>query len=214
MVSELIGEYYRRRSGVESRLLERGQFCRAPVLYLPPQAQSVAIQSYNPADESGNRYAIVPSGSDLSQPDHPPVHDIHLRHDEALYAVKGKRRPVIIMSRRNEAWAPAGGRLAESGLICVPVYSFHPNDIPEFRDRVRAHEYPSWIYLPGGSVIRESFMRLDRIQVIEESHLDPMRVALTEDALWFASEWMRYFLTGEIEPVLEDCRRETMQAIE
>ena len=214
MVSELIGEYYRRRSGVESRQLERGQFCWAPVLYLPPQAQSVAIQSYNPADESGSRYAIVPSGADPSQLDHAPVHEIQLRHNEALYAVRGKLRPVIIMSQRNEAWAHASGRLAESGLICVPVYSFHPNDAPEFRDRVRAHEYPWWIHLPEGSVIRESFMRLDRIQVIEESHLDPMRVGLTEDALWFASEWTRYYLTEEIDPMLEEYRRETLQAIQ
>ena len=214
MVSELIGEYYRRRSPVESRRLERGEFCRAPVLYLPPQAQSVAIQSYNPADEGGNRYAIVPSGTDPAQPDHAPVQDIQLRYDEALYAVKGKRRPVVVMSQRNEAWAPADGRLAESGLICAPVYSFHQNDIPEFRDRVRAHEYPSWIYLPEGLGVRESFMRLDRIQVVEESHLEPMRVALTEDALWFASEWMRYWLTGEIDSLLEECRRETMQAIQ
>lgn len=211
---DLLGEFYRRRSGVESRQLERGQFCWAPVLYLPPQAQSVAIQSYNPDDERGNRYAIVPSGTDdISELDHAPVHEIRLQYNEALYAVKGKIRPVVVMSQRNEAWAPADGRLAERGLICAPVYSFQPNDGPEFRSRVRAHEYPWWIYLPEGSGIRESFMRLDRIQVIEESHLDPIRVALTENALWFASEWMRHYLTGEIEPMFEEYRRETLQAI-
>ena len=43
--------------------------------------------------------------------------------------------------------------------------------------------------------------------------LDPMRVALTENALWFASEWMRHYLTGDIEPMFEKYRRETLQAI-
>ena len=120
---------------------------------------------------------------------------------------------MIIMSQRNEEWEPGGGRLAERGLVCVPVYSFQQRDSPEFRARVRAHEYQWWIYLPEGSGIRESFMRLDRIQVIEESRLRPMRTALAEDALWFVSEWMRYYVTGEIEPMLEEYRRENLQAI-
>ena len=215
MVSDLLGDYYRRVEPLESRRLERGQFCRAPTLYLPPMAQSVAVRSYNPADERGNRYAIVPSGTDdPSRFDHAPIHETKLEYNEALYAVKGKVRPVIVMSQRNEEWQPGGGRLAERGLACVPVYSFQQRDSPEFRARVRAHEYPWWIYLPEGSVIRESFMRLDRIQVIEESRLRPMRTALAEDALWFVSEWMRYYMTGEIDPMLEEYRREMLQAIQ
>ena len=214
MVSDLLGDYYRRVQPVESRRLERGQFCWAPALYLPQQAQSVAIQSYNPADERGNRYAIVSAqADDPARSDHAPIHEIRLEYNEALYAVKGKVRPVIIMSQRNEEWQPGEGRLAERGLACVPVYSFQQRNDSEFRARVRAHEYPWWIYLPEGSGIRESFMRLDRIQVIEESRLRPMRTALAEDALWFASEWMRYYTTGEIDPMLEEYRRETLQSI-
>lgn len=214
MVSDLFGDYYRRVEPLESRRLERGQFCWAPILYLPQRAQSVAVRSYNPADERGNRYAIVSAqADDPARFDHAPIHEIKLEYNEGLYAVKGKVRPVIIMSQRNEEWQPGGGRLAERGLACVPVYSFQQRDSPEFRARVRAHEYPWWIYLPEGSVIRESFMRLDRIQVIEESRLRPMRTALAEDALWFVSEWMRYCMTGEIDPMLEEYRRDALQAI-
>ena len=215
MASELFGNYYRRVEPLESRRLERGQFCWAPMLYLPQRAQSVAVRSYNPADERGNRYAIVsPQADDPARFDHAPIHEIKLEYNEGLYAVKGKVRPVIVMSQRNEEWQPGEGRLAERGLACVPVYSFQQRNDSEFRARVRAHEYPWWIYLPEGSGIRESFMRLDRIQVIEESRLQPMRTALAEDALWFVSEWMRYYMTGEIDPMLEEYRRETLQAIQ
>lgn len=109
-MSDLFGDYYRRVEPLESRQLARGQFCWAPTLYLPPMAQSVAVRSYNPADERGDRYAIVSSqADDPARFDHAPIHEIRLEYNEALYAVKGKVRPVIIMSQRNEEWQPGGG---------------------------------------------------------------------------------------------------------
>ena len=45
----------------------------------------------------------------------------------------------------------------------------------------------------------EGFVRLDRLQVVEEKFLNLRNVAPTDDALWFISEWLRFHLTGEID---------------
>ena len=76
-------------------------------------------------------------------------------------------------------------------------------------------EYPWWIYIPEDSSrkMREGFVRLDRIQVIEINHIEPTRTALTEDARFFVSEWLRYYVTGQIEEVFLDERREMMSKL-
>ena len=38
-----------------------------------------------------------------------------------------------------------------------------------------------------------------------------MQYALTEDALWFVSEWLGYYLTEDIDPMLLDYREESLR---
>ena len=68
--------------------------------------------------------------------------------------------------------------------------------------------------MPEQFDFREGFARIDRIQTVEESHLRPTRNALTEDALWFVSEWLRYWCTEEIDPVLLEYRQELLQSLQ
>lgn len=212
-MTELIGEFYRRVAPIEARQLERGQVCWGPISYLSSRLQHIDLGSYNPQDESRNRYSISSSDPDVPSTlfDHQPVHELRLQNDEALLVNKAKLRPVVVMSQRNEYWPLGGARLAERGLLCLPMYSFHPNDSSEFRQRIQAQEYPWWLYLPENSQFREGFARLDRLQTIEESHLRSTQQALTEDALWFVSEWLRYYLTEEIDPMFLEHRRELVQ---
>ena len=212
---DLVEDFYRRVTVAESRRLERGQICWAPVPYLSSQIQTVSLESYDPRDESRNLYSIRQSEPDEATLfNHAPVHDLRLESNEELLITKSKLRPVIATSQRNEFWQLGGGRLAERGRVCLPMYSFHPDDSDEFRERVRAQEYPWWIYMPDQFGLREGFARIDRIQTIEESHLRPSRNALTEDALWFVSEWLRYWFTEEIDPVLLEYRQELLQSIQ
>jgi hypothetical protein len=62
--------------------------------------------------------------------------------------------------------------------------------------------------------MREGFIRLDRAQVVEERLLQPIRVALAEEALFLVSEWLRYYLTGEIDPLFLEDRRELLQELQ
>ena len=209
---ELIEDFYHRVEPVEARQLNRGQICWAPVAYLSSQINSVALASYNPQDERLNRYAILPS--EIDDPllfNHTPIHELRLQNDEEMLVNRVKRRPVIIVSQKNGQWRLGGGRLTERGLVCIPIYSFQTADSAEFRNRIRAQEYPWWLYMPAIHGFREGFARLDRLQVIEERHLQPMLSALTNDALWFVSEWLRYYVTGEIEPLLWEYREESLQ---
>lgn len=59
--------------------------------------------------------------------------------------------------------------------------------------------------------MREGSIRLDRLQVGEEGLLQPIRVALTEWTLLLVSEWLRYYLTGEIEPLFLEDRQEVIK---
>ncbi len=212
---DLVEDFYRRVTVAESRRLERGQICLAPVAYLSSQIQTVWLESYDPRDESLNLYSI--RRSEPNEPtlfNHTPVHELRLESNEELLIAKSKLRPVIVASQRNEFWGLGGGRLAERGRVCLPMYSFHPDDSNEFRERVRAQEYPWWVYMPEQLGLREGFARIDRVQTIEESHLRPTQNALTEDALWFVSEWLRYWLTEDIDPVLLEYRQELIQSIQ
>ena len=211
---DLVGEVYRSVTQIEARQRNRGQICWGPVGYLSPQLQSVGLRSYNPQDERLNQYSISAHESDdRSVFDHMPVHELRLQSNEALLVNRSKRRPVIVMSQKNEGWQRAGSRLAERGLVCLPMYSFQPIDSQEFRWRIRAQEYPWWLYLPEHERFSGGFARLDRLQTIEETHLQPTRHALTDDALWFASEWLRYYLTEEIEDLLFEYRQKLVQSL-
>lgn len=211
---ELIEEFYRSMEPVEARQLSRGQICWGPVLYMSSQIKSVALASYDPEDERRNRYAILQSEpDDEALFNHTPVHEMRLQNDEELLVNQAKRRPVIVVSQKNHFWNMGGARLSERGLVCLPMYSFNDSDSSDFRSRIKAQEYPWWLYLPEGLGMREGFARLDRLQVIEESHLQPRLRTLTDDALWFVSEWLRYYMTEEIDPLLLDLRRESLQAL-
>ena len=213
---ELVGEFYKQVSQIEARQLSRGQICWAPVGYLSSHLQSVSLTSYHPRDESLNVYAMSIHAPDDSSPfDHPPVHELRLQNDEALLVNRVKRRPAVVMSQKNDFWSLGVGRLTERGLVCLPMYSFHADDSEEFRRRIRAQEYPWWIYFPAQPQLRlqEGFARLDRVQTIEETHLQPTLQALTDDALWFVSEWLRYYLTEEIDDVLFQYRQESMRGL-
>ncbi len=212
---ELVGDFYRSVTPVDARRLDRGQICWGPVRYLSTQFQTVDLSSNSPHDERLNEYSLTThEPGDLSLFDHPPVHELRLQSDEVLLVNKAKLRPVVVMSERNQYWQDGGGRLSERGLVCLPMYSFHRNDSQEFRNRIRVQEYPWWLYLPEYRSLREGFARIDRMQTIEELHLQPTLYALTEDSLWFASEWIRYYLTGEIEEVLLEFREEAVRSLQ
>jgi hypothetical protein len=214
-VSNLVEKYYRDTTIADSKLLRRGQLCWAPSQYLPSNITTLELIHYEPTDERRNRYAVLPNPPENLLFNHTPVLELHLEHDEELIVVKAKRRKLIVMSQTPSLWVPGGSRLREIGLVCLPLYSFKPTDTVEFRNRIKALEYPWWIYVPSDSTyhVNEGFVRLDRLQVIEKSLIQPINVAITDDALFLVSEWLRYCLSGEIESIFLEDRQQMMKEL-
>jgi len=211
-VPELFDHFYRQTTAAESHLLGRGQLCWGPIQYLAQRLATLQLVYYDPRDERNNTYQITPNQTLDQAFNHTPVHDLNLHSDEEMLMVKAKLRPMAVISQKPTEWTLAGGRLNEKGYICVPLYSFHQDESQEFRNRVWAVEYPSWVYLPGDTRLgmKEGFARLDRVQVLDKELISPTQVALSEDALWWLSEWLRYYLTEEIEPLFMEERQERL----
>ncbi len=213
-MSKLINQYYKSTSAAQAKLLSRGQFVWAPGLYLPTSIKTLELIDYNPKDERQNRYAVLPNPPTNVLFNHTPVQELNLEYNEELLVIKAKRRLFIVLSQMPDSIADMS-RQHERGLICAPLYSFQPRNSQEFKDRVRTLEYPWWIYLPEDKPrkIDEGFIRLDRIQVIADCLMEPIQVCLTDEAMFLASEWLRYYLTGNIETVFLDDRQQLMQEL-
>ncbi len=213
-MTTLVSEYFRGTTLAEAKRLNFGQICWAPGYYLADKITTLELVDYNPKNERLNRYAVARPQETLLF-DHTPVHELHLEHNEEMLVLKAKKRPFIIASQSPIKWPPGASRLKEKGFVCLPIYSFHPEDTFEFRGRIAAMEYPWWIYLPEapGQRRRESFIRLDRLQVIEKTHIEPTQTALTEDSWFYISEWLRYYLTNQIEDVFMDERKEMISKL-
>ena len=179
---------------------------------LLPAERLQVLRHNDPAREERSGYRIVEEPADIFN--HAPIHETRLRRDEEILAIRAKRRPVVVAGLP-AAWERGGGRLRERSVICLPVYSFQPNDSAEFRARVNALEYPAWIPFPTDDAlgVREGFIRLDRMQAIERRQLDPMRLALTEPAKQVVSEWTRYHLTGQIDPIMLEMRADLVSRL-
>ena len=214
-MSNLVDNYYQSTRVSDAKLLKRGQFCWAPGYYLPASITTLELVDYDPKDERRNRYAVLTKPPENLLFNHTPVHELHLEHDEELLVIKAKRRLFLVISQAPIPWMAAGNRLRESGFICLPLYSFQPTDSPEFRERVKALEYPWWLYMPEDKTYRmtSGFARLDRLQVIAKELIQPIQVALTDDALFLVSEWLRYYLTEEIESIFMEDRQRMMQEL-
>ncbi len=214
-MSNLVGNYYKNTSVADSKLLKRGQFCWAASQYLPSNITTLELVNYEPTDERRNRYAVLTNPPANLLFNHRPVYELNLEHNEELIVIRAKCRKLIVVSQTPNFWVPGASRLREIGLVCLPLYSFQPTDSTEFRNRIKALEYPWWVYVPGDSTyqIDEGFVRLDRLQLIEKGLIQPISVATTDDALFLISEWLRFYLTGEIEAIFLEDRQQMMQEL-
>lgn len=211
-MSELVEKYYRSTTEAEGKLFKPGQLVWAPGYYLPTSNITIELMDYDPKDERKNRYTILKNPPENVTFNHKPVQELGLEHDEEFLVIKAKRRKFIILSSAPIPSEITRNRLHEKGAACVPLYSFQDSDTPEFCSRVKKLEYPWWVYMPDmkSHNIKEGFARLERLQVISEYIMEPTQTALTDDALFLVSEWLRYYLTGNIDAVFLEDRQQMM----
>ena len=208
----LIDDFFVSTGVAEAKALKRGQLCYAPGQYITAKLRILVLVKYDPTNERLNQYKVLNDPPEDVLFKHTPVHDLKLRDDEELLVIRAKRRPMIILSVAASEWPPGGGRLAEKTRMCAPLYSFHENDPIELRARIDALECLWWVYVPEDAArnIKEGFVRLDRVQVIEESQLQPIQVAASDDFLWGLSQLLRFHMTGEVDPLFFEYRDEAL----
>lgn len=136
-----------------------------------------------------------------------PYTDPVLETNEEFIAIKAKPRPVILLQPPDPSLLaikkghyPA--KIVRHLCPVVLVYSA-ANEVgdskfpPEFVERVRRLEYRQFIFLPkGGPLTVDSIARLDEIQSVAESQLEPTEFALSVDVCNVLKSQVSYFYSG------------------
>ena len=147
-------------------------------------------------------------------------------------ALKAKSRLVILLSQKNyvaEEIAPHVAKerkVHEESYVCLPLYGIHcgagelgfPNLVVS---RIQALMYNQFFYFPTypheaeEPIIYEAIGRLDRLQVFHRDTLaaDPVQYALTTNCLQVLNEWVRAYLSGEIDQNILDVRSELIHEL-
>lgn len=190
-----------------NQLYQIGQFFWAPSLYLLDNNHRQAVKGAYTAD-GGDQFRLDPvdlrtefdQAGEMSLP-------LGIRTDERALIIGAKRRPVIIMSQTAAPWSDAR-RQQEDCYLIAPVYSFRGDDTKlsysqTFIDRVKAYMYWQLFYLPPGrnGRIRESFVRLDRIQAVHRELLAHMPVQLSNSVTGLLRDWIRVYMGERIQDV-------------
>jgi hypothetical protein len=213
-VSNLVQEYYRQIKIGQAKQLGKGVLGWAPAYYLPETLTTLELVHYNPSNELQNRYAVAKPQSNILF-NHTPVHELHLESNEELLVIKAKRRKFVILCEAPDYGSGGESRLCERCCIGLPLWTFHPTDSEDFKLRIKALEYPWWIYLPEAKALgmQEGFVRLDRFLVIPLPLMEPLPLSLSEDAMYLVTEWFRYYSTGQIDPLFMEDRTALIQAL-
>ena len=216
-------EYYAslNRGHLLDQLYGIGQFFWAPSLFLLDKRQHVVRSTYT--ETSGEQYGLEQTDL-VTEFDQAGTisHALGVRSDERALVVGAKRRPVILLSKSPATWSD-NRRRSDDCYLVAPVYSFSGDDTrasytQEFIERVKGYMYWQLFYLPAGGNgrIRESFVRLDRIQAVRKELLRQITVILQEDALGLLRDWLRVYLGEDLRTVndlLFDYRQEAIKQL-
>ena len=187
-----------------NQLYGTGQFFWAPSMFLLDNNNRYRVRNtYN--ERGGERYELEPADltTEFDQPEE-MSHTLGIRTDERALVTGAKRRPVILLSKTASRWSD-GRRRSDDCYLVAPVYSFGGDETrasysPLFIERVKGYMYWQLFYLPTGANgrIRESFVRLDRIQAIHRDLMRQMPVMLGEYAMGVLRDWVRVYLDEDL----------------
>lgn len=197
--NDLFGEYYQPDPSSTKDAFRQGAFFQAPIYYVDPRLTYVRLTGIDPQGKHPPTFELTQKDRDAYK--HQPLNypSVQLRDDEEFVRVRSKRRPVILFSSPLEDWRLVRGDMPEETFVCLPTYGLDEHD-DEFRLALQAFKYASLFYLPEDNRFgrKEAFIRFDRMQVVPKQQLVRLEPhhRLTDDALDFLQEWLRYYLTG------------------
>lgn len=202
-------QYYSKlQSGpILEQIYEPGQFFWAPALYLFGQNPVRLVKGKYDGNSQKWQYHIEAiADKEFETPDE-PVKPLGISSTERAAIVRCKLRPVILLSKHSDKWKDVK-RAYDDAYLIAPVYTFEGDDTkasysPAFIERVKAYVYNVFFYLPPSVSphVKESFVRLDRLQVIHRDQLRHKPLALSSDALWLLQSWISYFLGAPLDSV-------------
>ena len=187
-----------------NQLYGTGQFLWAPSMFLLDNHNRYRVRNTY-SERGGERYELEPADltTEFDQPGE-ISHTLGIRTDERALVIGAKRRPVILLSKTASGWSN-GRRRSDDCYLVAPVYSFGGDETgasysPIFIERVKGYMYWQLFYLPPGANgrIRESFVRLDRIQAIHRDLMRQMPVMLDEYAMGVLRDWVRVYLDEDL----------------
>ena len=202
-------EYYTvmQRGPLLDQLYHVGQFFWAPSLYLFGEHRPNLLRSSYSQSRGDYEYWVEPVQRGEFDNPGTPNHTLGIRANERAAIVRAKLRPVILISRVGTGRADSN-RTQDECYLVAPVYSFAGDETrlsysQTFIERVKAYEYWHLFYLPEYTParIRESFVRLDRIQAIHKNLLEQMPVMLSDDVQDILQSWIRVFLGEDLNAV-------------
>lgn len=203
--------------------LEPGQIWLGQPIGLPPR-HGLKLEKIDPKDD--RKLAFKVSGRSDDTFDHPPVHSLGLRSDEAVVVAKAKRdRPVVVLGgttatrlgpdTAGDAGIVEADPARNAGTVMVvPVHAANGYD-EQTRRRVSRYEFANAFYLPAWERPRfaEGFARLDHTQPVRQADLaEPLGLKLSADALDALVEWFVAFATGRLpaDSLILEYRREQL----
>jgi hypothetical protein len=210
-VQGLVGAWWHKASTTEIR---RGRLVWAFTAHVDQQPYELVLEGRSsPTSHADCVYRM--QQLDLSAPVRAPALPIAgLPHypGERRVVYRGKRRPMLVVSTGGHDVPPAlrqGTGKAQSGptLLVAPYYGVDQDGSragwrPDFVERIRACEYPQYVWdqLPLDGRTSASILRLDHICPIGR-HYRAYQLTdyeLCPDALAVVDEWITWLVTGAL----------------
>ena len=217
-------EYYASlgRGNILNQLYRIGQFFWSPSLFLLDNHRRYSVKGTY-SESAGDQFQLDPVDlrTEFNQPGN-ISHPLGIRTDERALVIGAKRRPVIVLSQAAGRWSE-GGRRHDDCFLVAPVYSYSRDDTRKsystaFIERVKGYMYWQLFYLPpgGSGRIRESFVRLDRIQAVHKDLLDHMPIMLSGEGMGLLRDWIRVYMgenLQEVNDMLFDYRQDAVRQL-
>jgi hypothetical protein len=202
-LQDLISEFYV-KLGLDFRAkFVVGQICVTPVLYCHENREIWRPTGLDPSGTSASVFEQIAKPGDAYTSNR-LLHTPRLDAYEEFPVIRAKRRPVIVLMPLKEAVdlkETRGMMNVNKKLVTVaPCYSV-VNEMgecktdPAFLTRVGMLEFPHFMFLPkGGSLSKDSLLRLDSINHVFHPHLEPTQWALAPD--------IKNIMLGQMERIL------------
>jgi hypothetical protein len=183
-----------------------GQVFRCPAYYPHQRLEIWRPRDFDPKLGIAKDFNIQTSGADCFSRSLPYTNPV-LETNEEFIAIKAKPRPVVLLQPPDPSLLAIQKGIYPAKIVrhlcpVVLVYSA-VNEVgdskfpPAFIERVRRLEYRQFMFLPkGGPLTVDSLARLDEIQSVAESQLQPTEFAVSAEVCKVLKSQVSYFYSG------------------